>query len=164
MYYLLPNLPSARRAMQELLLARIEERHIHFLARRDTPMDGLHEASVLQKTDLVHGAYVGLVLGAILGAVAGSLFSPLVPSETNWHLVLVIGATAFGSLFGAWVGSMVGCAVPNSQLRGLESRIDDGMILLMIDVPKNAAENVAHSLGAHRSEALVTNPRLRMPH
>ena len=43
LYYVLPDLPSARKIMDDLLLARIEERHIHFLAKRGTPMDGLHE-------------------------------------------------------------------------------------------------------------------------
>ena len=34
LYFIMPDLPSARRMMDDLLLARIEERHIHFLARR----------------------------------------------------------------------------------------------------------------------------------
>ena len=61
MYYVMPDLASARKIMDDLLLARVEERHIHCLARRGTSMDGLHEANVLQKTDLVHGAQLGLV-------------------------------------------------------------------------------------------------------
>ena len=64
LYYLLPDLPSARKIMDDLLLARIEERHIHFLAKRGTPMDGLHEANILQKSDLVHGAQRGVLIGA----------------------------------------------------------------------------------------------------
>lgn len=65
LYFIMPDLASARKMMDDLLLARIEERHIHFLARRGTPMDGLHEANHLQKSDLVHGVQVGLALGAI---------------------------------------------------------------------------------------------------
>ena len=34
LYFIMPDLPSARRMMDDLLLARIEERHIHVLARR----------------------------------------------------------------------------------------------------------------------------------
>ena len=37
--------------MNELLLARIEAGHMHFLAKRGTPLGDLPEASVLQKTD-----------------------------------------------------------------------------------------------------------------
>ena len=58
LYFIMPDLASARKMMDDLLLARIEERHIHVLARRGTAMDGLHEASHLQKSDLVHGAQV----------------------------------------------------------------------------------------------------------
>jgi hypothetical protein len=49
LYFIMPDLMSARKMMDDLLLARVEERHIHFLAKRGTPMDGLHEASTLQK-------------------------------------------------------------------------------------------------------------------
>ena len=34
LYYVMPDLPSARRMMNDLLLARIEERHIHFIGKR----------------------------------------------------------------------------------------------------------------------------------
>jgi hypothetical protein len=71
LYFLLPDASSARKTMDDLLLARIEERHIHFLARPGTPMEGLHEANVLQSTDLVHGAQTGLVTGVLLGCAAG---------------------------------------------------------------------------------------------
>ena len=38
LYYVMPDLTSARRMMDDLLLARIEECHIHFLGKRGTPM------------------------------------------------------------------------------------------------------------------------------
>src|SRR6476469_5636464 len=56
LYYLLPDVASAQEMMNELLLARIEARHMHFLAKRGTPLGDLPEASVLQKTDIVPGA------------------------------------------------------------------------------------------------------------
>ena len=48
LYYVMPDLECARKIMNDLLLARIEERHIHCLARPGTSMEGLHEANVLQ--------------------------------------------------------------------------------------------------------------------
>jgi hypothetical protein len=68
LYLVMPDLPSARRIMDDLLLARIEERHIHILGKRGTRMDGRHEANVLQKTDIVHGAKLGTTIGAAFGA------------------------------------------------------------------------------------------------
>jgi len=54
LYFLLPDIDSAREMLNEMLLARIEERRIHFLAKRGTLPPELPEATVLQKTDIVH--------------------------------------------------------------------------------------------------------------
>ena len=37
LYYMLPNVKTARAELDELLLARIEERHIHGMHQRDIP-------------------------------------------------------------------------------------------------------------------------------
>src|SRR5437762_14292997 len=70
LYWLLPDVESARRTADDLLLARIEDRHMHFLARRGTDLRSLHEASVLQKTDIRHAPGRGLFVGALIGALA----------------------------------------------------------------------------------------------
>ena len=46
-YWLLPDLESAKRTMDDLLLARIGEQHMHFVAREGADMTGLHAANVL---------------------------------------------------------------------------------------------------------------------
>lgn len=152
MYYLLPNLASSRKAMDDLLLARVEERHIHFVAKEGTSMDGLHEASVLQKSDIVHGARIGLVLGGLLGIGGGALFIQLVPLSSQ--IVTIVGVAAIGALFGTWVASMVGAAVPSAQLRKFEPLVGKGMILLMIDVPERSVEDVRRLLGKAHPEAI----------
>ena len=43
-YWLLPDLASAHRTMDDLLLARIAESHIHFVGREDMDLSGLHAA------------------------------------------------------------------------------------------------------------------------
>ena len=86
LYFLLPDLPSARKTMDDLLLARIEESHIHFLARPGMPMDGLNECSALQATDLVHGAQTGLVTGALLGCAIGGAAGYFLLSESQLQI------------------------------------------------------------------------------
>jgi hypothetical protein len=56
LYWVLPDVESAKRAADDLLLARVEDRHMHFLARPGMDLGRLHEASVLQKTDVRHAA------------------------------------------------------------------------------------------------------------
>jgi len=150
--YLIPDLASARRMMDDLLLARIEERHIHFLARRGTPMEGLHEASMMQKSDLVHGAQMGLLLGAALGCVLGLVVSYTLVAGEGLRIVTVLGLAFLGALFGTWVSSMVGSAVPNSRLTQFQADIDQGRILLMVDVPDSRVDEVRARLHAIHPE------------
>ena len=42
LYWLLPDVESARRTADDLLLARVEHGHMHFLARRGTDLGALH--------------------------------------------------------------------------------------------------------------------------
>ena len=151
--YLIPDLASARRMMDDLLLARVEERHIHFLARRGTSMEGLHEASMLQKSDLVHGAQLGLLLGAGLGCVLGFGVAYTLVGGEGARIVTVLGLTLVGALFGTWVSSMVGSAVPNSRLSQFADAIEEGRILLMVDVPDSRVEEIRERLHQIHPEA-----------
>jgi hypothetical protein len=81
LYFLLPDVDSAKRTADDLLLARIEDRHMRFLAKRGTDLGELHEASYLQKTDLVHGAGIGLMLGGIGGLILGAIIVAYPPNS-----------------------------------------------------------------------------------
>ena len=88
-YFLLPDTRSARRTMDDLLLARIEERHIHFVAQERTQLEGLHAANLLQTSDVVPAAEAGLIHGGIAGivlAVAAGWY--LSDTTAQWQAVL----------------------------------------------------------------------------
>ncbi len=142
LYWLLPDVESARRSVDDLLLARIEDRHMHVLARRGTDLKSLHEASVLQKTDVRHAAGRGLFLGALIGALAAWLMAqfPLEGLEIRQGGILLI--IAFGALFGVF-----------SKLRHFADEIDKGQILLMIDVPAQRVEEIQELLSRRHPEA-----------
>src|SRR5881394_4108576 len=135
MYVTLPDVSSAKRTANDLLLARVEDRHMHFLARRGTDLGELHEASYLQKTDAVHGAMTGLVIGGVVGVLVGLLLVYFPPGGVSVQLVAVLMAAVVGAFLGIWVASMVGLQVPNSQLKGFDADIQEGKVLLMLDVP-----------------------------
>jgi len=158
LYFLLPDLPSARKTMDDLLLARIEERHIHFLAKPGAPMDGLHECNVLQSTDLVHGAQTGLIAGAVLGCAVGGAAAYFLLGESRLQIPIAL----VGALLGAWFSSMVGSALPNSRLKQFEPMIAEGKLLLMVDVPEHSVEEVKTILGRDHPEAVSggTDPHI----
>ena len=153
--FLLPDLSSARRTMDDLLLARVEERHIHFIAREGLSMDGLHDANVLQRSDVVHAAQQGLLLGALFGCALGGfvVVTLAAGSGATAQISTVLGATAAGALLGAWASSMVGAGIPNSRLAAFETPIAAGKVLLMIDVPEHRVEKIRERLHAVHPEA-----------
>jgi hypothetical protein len=163
LYYLLPDLPSARKTMDDLLLARIEERHIHFLARPGTPMDGLHEANILQKTDIVHGAQRGVLIGAALGCALGVLLTYVLVTDPKWQVGTILLASAFGAGFGGWTSSLVGCAIPNSRLSQFTEEIEQGKILLIVDVPEHKVQEVKALVGRIHPEAVDRGVEVNVP-
>ena len=143
LYFVLPDQASARAVVDDLLLARIESRHIHVLARRDTDLQDLPEASVFQKTDIIHGAQVGAVLGALAGTIGGILLVIFPPTGFSLQLVAVLVAALLGALFGVWASSLAGASVPNSKLKRFQPSIEEGRLLLMVDVPFHDCERIA---------------------
>lgn len=154
-YWLLPDLASAKRTMDDLLLARIDEPHIHFVAREDADTTGLHVANVLQTSDLMRSAQLGLVVGGLTGIAAGvvaALFFPLGDAGTSpWGLAGVLAVA--GGLLGAWSSSMIGVSVPSHRLRRFEGAIEQGRILLMADVPRARVEAIEALLQRSHPEA-----------
>ena len=142
LYFVLPDIESARTMLNEMLLARIECRHIHFLAKRGTLPPDLPEASVWQKTDIVHGAQTGLLIGGIVGAVAGGLLVMYPPEGMTLKLIAVLVVAVGGAFFGAWASSMVASSVPNSRLKPFEKDMEAGRALMMVDVPMTHTQEI----------------------
>ena len=70
-YWLIPDVASARRVMDDLVQAQVDPAHIHFAGPESADMRGLHAANIWQTSDLVHAAESGLVIGSVVGVVAG---------------------------------------------------------------------------------------------
>lgn len=154
MYVTLPDVASARGVANDLLLARIEDRHMRFLARRGTDLGELNEASYFQKTDAIHGAFVGLVIGGALGALVGAVLMNYPPHGVSLEMVAVLIAAIIGAVLGVWVATMVGLQVPNSRLRHFEKELEDGRVLLMLDVPARRFDEVREVIARKHPEAI----------
>jgi hypothetical protein len=148
---MLPDLASARGMRDELLLARIEISHMRFMAREPLPPD-MPDCSFLQRTDLVHGAQLGVVIGAIVGLGAG-IFLTMFPVEgmtlrTAAILLVALG----GALFGGWASGMNAAAVPNTRLRQFAQPIEQGRVLLIVDVPAARVEEIEAMIAKRHPE------------
>ena len=153
LYFLLPDIGRARQILDELLLARIEERHIHVLAREGTPMTGLPSATMLQRSDVLHGLEMGLAVGGATGILAGltAVLFPPTGLELGGGTVLALALAGAG--IGAWAAGMIGTDVPNSQLKKFEPAIQRGDVLLMVDVRLGDVERISEMIHRYHPEA-----------
>jgi hypothetical protein len=161
LYFLLPDVESAKRTADDLLLARVEDRNMRFLAKRGTALDPLHEAGYLDKTDVIHGAAVGLALGGIIGALAGALVVAYPPEGTSPELVAVLIGMLLGAPLGAWMASMAGAAVPNSRLKQFAADIEAGRVLMMVDVPFRRVVEITELVVSRHPEAVPRGEAMR---
>lgn len=143
MYILLPTLHETQSTFNDMLLARVPDFNIHVLAKRGTNLEDLPEATVMQKTDLVHGAELGLFVGGFAGVLLGTYLFNFPPEGLPNSLGIILVLGFFGAIFGSWTASFVAMSAPNSQLAQFKKDIEQGKFLMMIDVPKNKVEVMA---------------------
>ena len=154
LYVVLPDLASAIQTANDLLMARVEDRNMHFLGKRGMSLGGLHEASVLQKSDVRHALFLGAGLGALGGMLLG-VYLKLTPIgditfDAGTFLLTSLGGTAFG----AWTSTLIGLSTPNVALKQYEAEIAAGKILLMVDVPSTRVEEIESLLARRHPEAI----------
>jgi len=151
LYFLLPDITTTQTVVNELLLARIEERHIHVIAKEGTPLQELPEASLVQKSDFVPAMERGIALGGGTGVVAGLAALAMPGVVIAGGALLAMGLVGAG--MGAWLGGMIGMNVDNSHVKQFQKSIESGQILVLVDVAKNRAEEIEMMVKEHHPDA-----------
>lgn len=70
-YFLVPDIATTHKIVNELRSEGMEDEHIHILAKRDTPLEDMREAGVTIKTDFIPAVERGVALGGTTGLLAG---------------------------------------------------------------------------------------------
>lgn len=162
-YFLLPDLEATRAVVRELLLNHVEERHIHVVAKEDTPLEDLPAASEWQRSDLVPALEKGATVGGATGVVAGLLAVTVPPAGLVLGGGAVLGITLAGAGFGAWAASMIGIGAPNSQLAKFREAIDAGELLMLVDVPRRQVNAVEELVRQHHDDVEVRGTEPNIP-
>lgn len=151
-YFLVPNIEITKKVVNDLLLARVEERHIHVLAKRGTPLEDLPEATFLQKTDFIPALEQGLTLGGLTGILA-SLVAIALPTGLILGGGAVLGISLAGAGVGALLSSMVGISIGDRRIQKFQEAIEKGGLLMMIDVPRLRVEEIEQIVKKHHPDA-----------
>ena len=155
LYFLFPNVNNAKIVHNELLLARIEERNMHVIARDDISLKGLPEASLLEKSDLIHGLQLGFIVGGFTGitlAMIAYMAGMIVP---GWETASMLGIIVGSAFFGSWTSSMVAVNIQNTRLKEFMKDVNSGQILYMVDVPVYRVDEISELVHVKDPEASV---------
>ena len=150
-YFLAPDIKITHKIVDELRSKGIEDRHIHILAKRDTPLEDMPEASVFEKTDFIPALERGAVLGASTGLLAG-----LVALRFAGFAIAggpVLGIVFFGATIGTIASGLAGLQTGNSRVKQYEDAIEQGGLLVMVDISKQRIDEISKSIVKHHPTA-----------
>jgi len=165
LYFLLPNAEVAEKIEDELLLSRISEAQIHFLAKDEGQLISkkLHVASLLQKSDLVHGWQVGLISGGVTGVVLGTVLYSIPEFGNFFGQAIITVCALLGAFLGTWFSGLIAISAPNTQLKRFEPALERGEVLLMVDVAKDKVDEITNMITSHHSDAVTQGIDAKIP-
>ena len=146
-YFLAPTIEITHKIVDELRDLGIEDRHLHVLAKRDTPLQDLPEANEFQKTDFIPAIERGAALGASTGLLAG-----LVGLRFAGFAIAggpVLGFLFYGATIGAMMSGLAGLQVGNSIVKKYEEAIEGGELLVMVDLAKEQIGEITKIITKH---------------
>lgn len=163
LYFLVPDTAIGKKVVDELLLAHIEWRHIHVVAKRGAPLGDLPEASYLQKSDIIPAMLRAVPIGGATGILCG-----LVALAVNPALVVAGGAVLLGSSLagvgiGVYVSGMIGVSVGSTRLKAFHEAIERGELLVIADVPAGRVDEITERIRKAYPEAEPEGTEPRVP-
>ena len=162
-YFLVPDVAATKSVVDALLLARIEERHIHVIAKHGTPMKDLPEANLFQKSDFIPALERGLVIGGSTGILAGLVAITFPGSGALLAGGVLLMTTLSGAGIGAWAGSMIGVSTNSTRIKQFEEEIEAGKLLLLVDVPKSRVDEIEKCVKQHLPQIEIEGTEPHIP-
>lgn len=157
LYYLMDRLDTASAVATTLKELGIRDDGYYIVSKDHDGLrrHNLHDASVLDETDLVHSG----VRGAIIGGLCGLLFALWVaitqPLGLQLNLLTFLLVSIFIGHFGAWVGGMVGLSHESYKLTPFHEAIARGKYLMVINLGQpSMVRKVKEVLARRHSDAL----------
>lgn len=150
-YFLVPTLELTQQIVKELQSEGVEDRHIHILAKRDAPLEDLPEAGVTIKTDFLPAVERGVALGGTTGLLAGLIGLRFAGFAIAGGPLL--GAIMAGATIGSLMGGLAGMNSGNSRLKQFEEAIEQGELLMLVDIPRERIEWIKNLVAKHHPEA-----------
>ncbi len=154
LYFLLPNPVTTCQVVADLEGAGVRPDHMHAVATHMAELDCVHQATILQTSQVGRGAGLGLLVGGLAGLLGGWLAITFPPPNLAIGMRALAICAAIGAILGAIVGGVVAQDRLNPEILPYEGAILRGTVLLMVDVSREEVESVTALVQQHHPEAL----------
>lgn len=152
---LLPGINDARELVDVFRRNGYSDRDLHLVAREDVPMEDLPEASMTQQSDLLPALKCGTAVGGTVGLLAG-LGAVVVPGPgVAIGGGAVAGIAAAGAAVGGWSAVLVGAGMDRKQIADCEQALQEGRVLMLVDVDADQVETVRETVTSHYPDVVV---------
>lgn len=163
MYFILPSRQITKKVHDELLLALIPETHMHVVANPEVDLSGLPEASVLQKSDLVHAVQLGIPIGGLTGILIGIVAIMAGWISPGFEAQLILATALTGLFMGTFASTLIAVNVPNTRHLAFEKDLKKGHLLLIVDVPVARVDDIKALVTKHHPEAVMRGVEPNIP-
>jgi hypothetical protein len=156
MYYLTGNLDSTEQISNDIHAAGITDWHFHVISKDEAGLyrRRIHGAHLFQKNEAIcygeRGALIGFGV-ALLLAIGFTMAR--VPFGAGASGLVYVALFGFITLFGAWVGGLMGLATENRAIARFRDDIDTGNYLILIDVRPDREEAISQLMATKHPEA-----------
>lgn len=138
--FLVPDVDTAHSVVGTLREIGVSDERIGVLANSEARIEDLPEADVEDDSDVLPAFGRGIAAGGATGLLAGLAALAFPPAGlVAGGAALVATTTLGGASFGAFASALVGTSVANSQLREYEEAIEQGKILMIVEVEEDEA-------------------------
>lgn len=151
-FYLADDLDIAERVKEILNRKGVKKWNFHVLSKDGVGVykHHLHSANVLQTTDLWRQGERGAIIGFLLGIAAALFIIGALGFFRNYMLVAAVVIVGMVTLHGAWIGGMAGVGKENHKIQRFHNDIENGRILLIIDITDADRQAIERELEALR--------------
>jgi hypothetical protein len=151
------SVPLCEQIVELLHSLGITDESIGVIASDKTSLPSLPGADLMEN-DVIPAVQRGGAVGAITGVVAGLGMTFAAPGFVIGGAGLALAALG-GASFGALASGLIGTSVPNSHLQEYQEALEQGELLLIVDVPDDHEESIKKSL-THRFPSLKIEDEL----
>lgn len=155
LFCLVANPDMARAVVKTLQQAQLEPPAVRVIARRETLLVDLPEASLRERSGIVEAAKRGVLMGSVGGVITGIVAAIELTVPTLFACALVVGGGIAGSAFGAWASAMMGIEEPHSTIRPYQQAIESGQVLVLVDVERDQVSAIKNLIRRQHPAARI---------